>query len=123
MNIPTKDDQKKLARTIKYLMTNMHLLLILSMNEHGVLEWWMDASFAVHDDTRSRTGALFSLGKDVIYCASTKQKIVTSSSTEAELVEVVDGIPKILLCSILWSHKAVMLTTYMYIKITKASSY
>ena len=58
----------------------------------------MDASFAVHDDTRSRTGTLFSLGKDVIYCASTKQKIVTSSSTEAELVGVVDVIPKILWC-------------------------
>ena len=58
----------------------------------------MDASFTVHDDTRSRTGTLFSLGKDVIYCASTKQKIVTSSSTEAELVGVIDVIPKILWC-------------------------
>ena len=96
VNNPTKDDQKKLARTIKYLMATVHLPLILSMNKHGISEWWVDASFAVHDDMRSRTGAMFSLGKGTIYCASTKQKIVTSSSTEAELVEVVDIMPKIL---------------------------
>ena len=39
-----------------------------------------------------------SLGKGALYSASTKQKIVTSSSTEAELVGVSDTLPKILWC-------------------------
>ena len=95
---PTKDDQKKLARTIKYLMSTKHLPLILTMNKNGVSEWWVDASFAKHDDMKSRTGAVFSLGKGALYCASTKQKIMISSSTEAELVGVSDMVPKILWC-------------------------
>ena len=95
---PTRDDQKRLSRTIKYLVNTTHLPLILFVNEHGVSEWWVDASYAVNDDIRSRTGAVFSLGEGVIYCASTKQKIVTSSSTEAELVGVADCMPKILCC-------------------------
>ena len=58
----------------------------------------MDASFAIHDDMRSRTGAIFSLGEGAVYTASTKQKIMTSSSTEAELIGVADMMPKILWC-------------------------
>ena len=58
----------------------------------------MDASFAIHDDMRSRTGAVFSMGKGALYSVSTKQKIMTSSSTEAELVGVSDVMPKILWC-------------------------
>ena len=88
VNHPTRDDQKKLARTIRYLMATIYLPLILSMNKNGISEWWVDASFAIHDDMRSRTGSVTSLGQGAIYCTSTKQKIVTSSSTEAELVGV-----------------------------------
>ena len=47
---------------------------------------------------RSRTGSVMRLGKGEIYCASAKQKFVTSSSTEAELVGVSDSLPKILWC-------------------------
>ena len=39
------------------------------------------------------------LGGGAIYCASTKQKNITSSSTEAELVGVSHSLPKIL-----WYH-------------------
>ena len=79
-------------------MSTKHLPLILAMNKNGISEWWMDASFAIHDDMKSRTGAVFSLGKGALYCASTKQKLMTSSSTEAELVGVSDMVPKILWC-------------------------
>ena len=79
-------------------MNTIHLPLILSMSKHGVSEWWIEASFAIHDNIRSRTRAMFSLGEGAIYCVSTKQKIVTSSSTEAELVGVADCMLKILWC-------------------------
>ena len=95
---PDKDDQKKLARTLKYLIATVHIPLILSMGTNGVSEWWIDASFAIHDDMRSRTGSMMSLGKGALYSASSKQKIMTSSSTEAELVGVSDTLPKILWC-------------------------
>ena len=73
VRIPTQDDQKKLARTIRYLMATRFLPLILSVDEHGIIHWWIDASFAVHDDMKSRTGLCMSLGKGTVYAASTKK--------------------------------------------------
>ena len=90
------DDQKKLARTIRHLISTIHLPLILHVNEHVVIEWWVDASFAVHDDMKSRTGMYISLDTSTMHAASKKQKINTSSSTHAELVEVSDALPKML---------------------------
>ena len=95
---PDTDDQKKLARTIRHLIATIHLPLILHVNEHGVIEWWVDASFAVHEDMKSRTGMYMSLGTGTIHAASKKQKINTSSSTHAELVGVSDALPKMLWC-------------------------
>ena len=95
---PDEDDQKKLGKTIKYLMETAHLPLILSMDKRGIAEWWVDALFAIHDDMRSRTGATGSLGRGSFYAASSKQKIMAASSTEAELVGVADTLPKILWC-------------------------
>ena len=48
----------------------------------------MDASFAIHKDIRSHTGAVLILGQDALMSVSIKQKINTKSSTEAELVGV-----------------------------------
>jgi len=56
------------------------------------MKWWIDASFAIHQDMRSHTGATMSLGKGGIYSSSTRQKINTKSSTEAELVGVSDAL-------------------------------
>ena len=39
VNHPTMDDQKKLTRTIKYLVATIHIPLILSMNKNNVSEW------------------------------------------------------------------------------------
>ena len=47
---PDRDDQKKLGRAIRYLRETRYLPLILSIDDNGVIEWWVDASFAVHDD-------------------------------------------------------------------------
>ena len=71
---PDKYDQKKLARMMKYLIFTIHIPLILSMVTNGVSKWWIDASFAIHDDMRNRTGSVMSLGKGALYTSSTKQK-------------------------------------------------
>jgi hypothetical protein len=55
------------------------------------LTWSVDASFTVHKDMRSHTGAVISLGQGALMSMSLKQKIETKSSTEAELVGV-DGV-------------------------------
>ena len=53
--------------------------------------WNIDASFAVHDDCKSHTGASLTLGHGSVLSMSCKQKINTKSSTEAELVGVDDA--------------------------------
>eukprot|EP00978_Attheya_sp_CCMP212_P046656 scaffold403813_cov59-Attheya_sp.AAC.3 len=60
------------------------------------IKWWVDASYVVHPDMRSHTGATMSLGKGSIYSTSTRQKLNTKSSTEAELVGVSDAMSQIL---------------------------
>ncbi|GAX19421.1 hypothetical protein FisN_4Lu403 [Fistulifera solaris] len=60
---PDVDDWKKLARCIRYLRADPKLPLTLEMADCCKIEWWIDASFAVHRDMRSHTGLTMSLGK------------------------------------------------------------
>ena len=82
------DDQKKLSRTIRILISIAHLSLMLGVNEYSIIKWWVDASFAVHEDIKSRTGINMGLGVGTINAGSMKQKINTPSSTYAQLVGV-----------------------------------
>ena len=93
---PDLDDQKKLARTIRHLEYTKHLPMILSWDNEGNIQWYVDISFAVHEDMKSRTGMLMKLGSGIVYGGSNKQKINTSSTTQAELVGVSDAMPKVL---------------------------
>jgi hypothetical protein len=65
--------------------------LVLGWDGSGVLTWSVDALFVIHNDTRRHTGAVLSLGQGALMLMSSKQKINTKSSTEAELVGVDDA--------------------------------
>ena len=93
---PDTDDWKKLNRCMNYLADTPGLHLTVSMTGTPTINWWVDASFAVHPDMRSHTGATVSMGKGCIYNKSSKQKINTRSSTEAEIVGVNDAMTMIL---------------------------
>ena len=88
---PNQSDYRKLTRVIKYLRSTMFIPLVLGWDGTGQLTWSVDASFAVHKDMRSHTGAVLSLGQGALVSMSLKQKINTKSSTEAELVGVDDA--------------------------------
>ena len=87
---PTEQDYGKLATVIKYIRETIHLPLLIGWDESGVLTWSVDTAFAVHEDIQSHTGAALTMGKGAILSLSTKQKINTKSSMEAELVGVDD---------------------------------
>jgi hypothetical protein len=93
---PDEDDYKKLTRVMKYLQGTINLPLNLKADGSGIIRWWVDASFAVHDNMRSHTGGTMSLGNGSIYSTSVKQRIVTRSSTESEVVGVHDVLPQII---------------------------
>ena len=93
---PDTDNYKKLGRVIKYLRFTRTMPLTLEGDNACIIKWWIDASFAVHPDMKSHTGGTMSLGKGSPYSTSTRHKLNTKSSTEAELVGVNDVMPQVL---------------------------
>ena len=93
---PTCDYWKKLLRCIRYLTSTRLLKLNLEADISPVSNCWVDASYGVHKDLRSHSGGAFTLDKGSISSYSTKQKLNTKSSTEAELVAVDDIYPHII---------------------------
>jgi hypothetical protein len=93
VSAPTEQDEKKLRRLLEYLRGTQELKLHLRADSLSTFTTWVDASFATHPDMRSHTGGVISFGRGGLICKSTKQKINTKSSTEAELVGASDYLP------------------------------
>ena len=97
---PDEDDYRKLSRVLKYLQTTVDLVLRLQGAAEWIIRWWVDASYAVHPNTKGHTGGFMSLGKGTVIGFSAKQKLVARSSTECELIGIHDVMP-----SLIWSKK------------------
>ena len=93
---PSEEDWEKLCRMMTFLSQTKTDVLTLSCDKSGDIKWFIDASFAVHEDFKSHTGGTMTLGKGMIISSSTKQKINTRSSTEAELVGFDDMVSKVM---------------------------
>ena len=87
---PNECDWMKLVRLMKYLNGTRAKTLRIKADDISVVKWYIDASFAVHDDYKSHTGATMIMGSGSIQNISRKQKLNTRSSTESELVAVDD---------------------------------
>ena len=87
------DDWQKLKRVLIWLKNTIDEPRIIGASTLDELYTWIDAAYAVHDNMRSHTGGAMSLGYGVIHCRSSKQKLNTKSSTEAELVGSSDYMP------------------------------
>jgi hypothetical protein len=64
----------------------LDLMLTLGADNLRKLRTWVDASYAVHSDMRSHTGGIM----------STKHKLNSKSSTEAELIGASDYLPNVI---------------------------
>ena len=84
----TKQDMRKLHRVCGYLYHSANLGIKLGGNQSGKvgLFAYADAAYGVHKDAKSHSGMFFSLGRGPIFIRSCKQKCVTRSSCEAELI-------------------------------------
>ncbi|MEM9592233.1 MAG: reverse transcriptase domain-containing protein, partial [Pseudomonadota bacterium] len=96
VSAPDTDDWKKLGRAVAYLRGSPKLPLTLEADDSRVVKWWVDAAFAVTHDMRSQSGGTMTLGKGSVTSSSTRQRINTRSSTEAELVGASDFLPQVL---------------------------
>ena len=92
VNDCTTEDMSKLARVIEYLRVTADRGIVIDFGVDPRVRAYVDASFGVHErDGKSHTGGFIIIGNGgPLYVTSTKQTIVTKSSTEAELVAVSD---------------------------------
>jgi hypothetical protein len=84
---------------LDYLKGTLHMPLVLSADSLTLLQWWVDAAYAVHHDCKGHTGAGMSFGQGMALSYSWKHKVMLKSSTEAELIGVENT-----LGYILWAH-------------------
>ena len=92
VNRYVESDRKKMLRVVQYLNGRKHIGICLSCNQDIHVYIYADASYATHSDAKSHTGTVVRIGDSSIVCKSSKQKLVTKSSTEAELVSAVDSV-------------------------------
>ena len=87
---PDTDDAKKLERVLMYLNGTREMCLTLEAMDPVQVIAYIDASYGVHVNGKSHTGSVITFGKGAIHARSAKQKLVSKSSTEFELVALSD---------------------------------
>ena len=86
------DDMAKLRRLLGYDLGTRERGIVFRMEKELTVNVFIDAAYGVHQNSgKSHTGCVIILGEQgPLYAKSSKQKIVTKSSTEAELVGLSD---------------------------------
>ena len=93
---PTEEDVQKVDRILFYLLYTRQQAMVLRIGDRLEIRAYVDASFGLYVDGKSVTGVAIMLGDATIYVKPGKQKIVTRSSTESELVGISDALSQIL---------------------------
>ena len=83
------------------------------MDDTQSVHWYIDASFATHTDLKNHTVACMTLGKGMLINYSTKEKVNSRSSMEAELNGVDDKISKILWVSKFIEYQGFKIKNYI----------
>ena len=86
---PTRGDFQELIHCLKYLESTQNEGLLLKAGEPGrelVLRCYVDASYLTHPDSKSHQGYVLSFGEvGCFYSKSSKQQLVSTSSTQSEI--------------------------------------
>ena len=62
VNKPDEDNWMKLKRCLKYLKGKKYMKLIISVYSLSIVKWWIDVSYNTHDNFKTHTGAMMTLG-------------------------------------------------------------
>jgi hypothetical protein len=85
-----KEDWDKLIVLLQFLKRTKDDKVRLSMDETWIVKWYLDALFAVHNDMRSRTGAIMTLGKGAVQVVSTKQKTKINKDIKLKIISFIE---------------------------------
>jgi len=89
----TIEDERKLARVLGYLKGTVgRALLLRKLSMKCMVVAYVDAAYALHSDSKSHTGVVIYVGGTLVYVASRKQKCMSKSPTEAELIALTDNL-------------------------------
>jgi len=89
---PTVEDLEKLNKLLGYLKGTKEFVMRLKPNALFRVVVYVDASFSAHPDGKSHSGVVVKVGGAPVFFGSKKQKCVSKSPTEAELVALSDNI-------------------------------
>jgi hypothetical protein len=97
--LPTTRDMDAILRVIKYLLYTKEYELVYTKADPDACDTvarlfaYSDAAYLTHRDSKSHSGICFSYGSSnsgMFYSRSSKQSVVATSSTEAELCSAVE---------------------------------
>ena len=86
VSVATTEDWDKLTRLLYYINETKSQRMSFKKGGSMLPEVSVDTSHGTHSDRKGHTGIIARLGNSTIYVSSTKQKLVTRSSFECELV-------------------------------------
>jgi hypothetical protein len=89
---PVDDDMAKLDRVLRYLNGTKDFGIVLEVGKNVCVITYADAAYGVHADGKSHSGLSITLGRGAVFVRSAKQKIVSKSSTESELIGLSDSL-------------------------------
>ena len=98
MKDPDKDEWGKLKHGLMYLEGTLHMKRHMKADSLRMIRWWVDASYEVHWDCKGHTGEMMSMCKGALVNIAINHKLNTGSSTEAELVSIVDVLGMMMWC-------------------------
>jgi hypothetical protein len=89
----TVEDERKLARVLGYLKGTVdRTLLLKGTGSRCEVVAYVDAAYALHAESKSHTGMVVYVGNTLVNVASRKQKCMSKSPTEAELIALTDNL-------------------------------
>jgi len=96
VNCPTIEDKKKQLRVLRYLKGTSGHVIHIGGAGNPILTMYVDAAYAVHKMGQSHSGIMITLGVGPIFIQSIRQKLVSKSICEAELIALSDGMSKLI---------------------------
>ena len=91
------EDNLKLTAVIKYECATVHLPLVIGWDRSDILLLSIDASFTVHNNMCSHTGAMLTFRKGVVFSLLNKQKVNSTSLTDIKIIGVDDAMNFVML--------------------------
>jgi hypothetical protein len=82
----TQQDMEKLCRVLGYVKATQSQVMLLCVQTTQNIRAYVDAAFALHSDSKSHTGVMVYVGETLVYVSSKKQKCMSKSPTEVELI-------------------------------------